>query len=252
MTTMPPVDDGHLLRMSFFEHLNELRKRVTWSFAVLVLTTAFGVFWAGTAFEYMLTPYCTLQGVLDCRLQTLGPTDGIVAYFRVSLLIGSVFAVPFITYQILAFALPGLTRMEKRFVILSLPFVALLFIVGVLFSWFILIPPALGFLQGFQPTLFKPEWTADLYLSFVTALLFWMGVAFETPLVFFVLSLLGFVNARTLARNWRIAVVGASIAAAFITPTVDPVNMFLVMAPLLMLYVISILLVAIGNRIGNR
>jgi sec-independent protein translocase protein TatC len=109
----------------------------------------------------------------------------------------------------------------------------------------------LGFLEGFQPQLFKPEWTADLYLGFVTALLFWMGVAFETPLIFFVLSILGMVTAAVLRRNWRIAVVGSAIAAAFITPTVDPVNMMLVMGPLLALYLLSIILVMIGSRFNR-
>jgi len=74
-------------------------------------------------------------------------------------------------------------------------------------------------------------------------------VAFETPLVFFVLSLFGVVQSRQLIHHWRIAVVGASIAAAVITPTVDPVNMLLVMGPLMGLYVLSIILVSIGNRI---
>ncbi len=78
-----------------------------------------------------------------------------------------------------------------------------------------------------------------------------MGVAFETPLVFFVLALLGLVSAGNLIRNWRIAIVGASVAAAMITPTIDPVNMFLVMGPLLGLYMLSIFLVMIGRRIAK-
>jgi sec-independent protein translocase protein TatC len=112
-------------------------------------------------------------------------------------------------------------------------------------------PPALGFLEGFQRDLFQPEWTADLYLSFVTSLIFWMGVAFETPLVFFVLGLLGLVAPGALVRNWRIAVVGAAIAAALITPTIDPVNMSLVMGPLLTLYTLSIFLVFIARRLAR-
>src|SRR5690606_24683741 len=119
------------------------------------------------------------------------------------------------------------------------------------FAWYLLIPPALDFLANFQSQIFMVEWTADGYLGFVTSLLFWMGVAFETPLVFFVISVLGFVTARTLLNNWRIAIVGASIAAAMITPTIDPVNMFLVMAPLLTLYLLSILLVVVGSRINR-
>jgi sec-independent protein translocase protein TatC len=79
-----------------------------------------------------------------------------------------------------------------------------------------------------------------------------MGVSFETPLVLFVLSLLGLVSPKPLIRNWRLAIVLSAAAAALITPTVDPVNMFLVMAPLMMLYLISIGLVAIGIRISRR
>jgi sec-independent protein translocase protein TatC len=78
-----------------------------------------------------------------------------------------------------------------------------------------------------------------------------MGVAFETPLIFFVLSILGFVSPRPLIKNWRIAVIGAAIAAAVITPTVDPVNMMLVMGPLMGLYLLSIGLVSIGVRINR-
>ena len=112
-------------------------------------------------------------------------------------------------------------------------------------------PPALGFLHGFQEKIFEPEWTADGYISFVTSLLFWMGVAFQTPLIFFIISLMGLVSARTLIRQWRIAVVGASIAAALITPTIDPVNMFLVMAPLAALYALSIVLVYFGRKMSG-
>jgi len=123
--------------------------------------------------------------------------------------------------------------------------------VGAFFAWAVLIPPALTFLEGFQADLFRPEWTADAYFGFITALIFWMGVAFETPLIFFVLSLLGLVGSRAMLRNWRIAIVGASIAAAFITPTIDPVNMFLVMGPLLALYLSSVVLVFFGRRMSG-
>ncbi len=172
-----------------------------------------------------------------------------IIYFRVALMLGGVLAIPIITYQALMFIFPGLTRREKRYVLFSLPPVTMLFLVGVVFSWFVLMPPALGFLEGFQQQQFRTEWTADGYIGFVTALVFWMGVAFETPLVFFVLSLLGLVTARLLISNWRIAFIGAAIAAALITPTIDPVNMFLVMGPLLALYALSIVLVFIGRRI---
>jgi sec-independent protein translocase protein TatC len=230
--------------MSFFEHLDELRIRLTRAMIALVVGTALGLFVTNQVLEYLVSPYGE-------RLQVLGPTESVISYFRVALMIGGILSIPIITYQLLMFIIPGLTQKEKRILLMAIPAITLLFIVGVAFAWFILVPPALGFLEGFQPTIFKPEWTADLYLSFVTSLLFWMGVAFETPLVFFVIALLGLVTAGVLIRNWRIAIVGAAIAAALITPTIDPVNMFLVMGPLLTLYVFSIILVIIGRRISR-
>lgn len=231
--------------MGLLDHLGELRQRMVRSFLALVIGTAIAFFFTGNLMLFLQAPY-------GREFTVLGPTGGISAYFRVALMAGAALAIPLITYQVLMFILPGLSRKEKRAILVSLPPIMLLFVIGVLFAWFVLIPPALGFLEGFQPVLFKPEWTADLYLSFVTALLFWMGVAFETPLVFFVLSLLGLVRPKPLIHNWRLAVIGATIAAALITPTVDPVNMMIVVVPLLLLYLISILLVVIGTRIHNR
>jgi sec-independent protein translocase protein TatC len=263
-------EDGQGARMGFFEHLDELRMRLVRSAIALVIGTTIGLGLAGPGLEYLRDPYCKVVALNDaaaagevvdpenvvinldrCRFQTLGPTGGVVAYFRVALTLGAIFAIPMITYQVLMFVIPGLTQKEKRIVLLSLPAITLLFLIGTAFAWFILMPPALGFLEGFQQNLFRSEWTADLYLSFVTALIFWMGVAFETPLVFFVLGLLGLVSPGPLIRNWRLAVVGASIAAALITPTIDPVNMALVMGPLLVLYVLSIFLVFIARRISR-
>jgi sec-independent protein translocase protein TatC len=238
--------------MSIFDHLNELRQRLTKAFLGLIIGTLFSLLFTQTAFDVLREPYCqVVDQPAQCQLVTLGPTGGVVAYFRVALMMGAVLSIPLITYQLLMFIFPGLTRREKRFVLSSLPAITILFLGGVVFSWYILMPPALGFLEGFAPTVFRPEWTADLYLSFVTSLLFWMGVAFQTPLVFFVLSILGLVTAAVLIRNWRIAIVGAAIAAALITPTVDPVNMFIVMGPLLVLYLFSILLVMIGRRFST-
>lgn len=239
------------LRMGFFEHLDELRSRLVKIFLALGAGTMLGSFIAADVLRYLLRPYDDINPESAEQLVVLGPTGAVVTYFKVALMLGGIVAIPVITYQVLMFILPGLKRKEKRYLFMSLPAITLLFFVGVAFSWFVLIPSAIEFLEGFQSDIFRPEWTAENYISFVTALVFWMGVSFETPLVFFVLSILGFVGAGTLIRNWRFAIVGAAIAAALITPTVDPVNMFLVMGPLLALYVLSIFLVMIGRRLSG-
>lgn len=252
-TTTPELDDpnvpettgdGDGARMSLWDHLDELRSRLFKAVLALVIGTVIGVAFATPILEFLKAPYGRAFLVTD-------PTGGVVQYFRVALLAGAILSIPVMTYQVLMFVLPGLTKRETRILFYSIPPVTLLFLVGVVFAWAILIPPALNFLVNFQTDLFRADWTADRYLGFVTALLFWMGVAFETPLIFFVLSILGFVTPRPLIRNWRIAIVGGAIAAAIITPTIDPVNMLLVMGPLMGLYILSIFLVSIGMRFNR-
>lgn len=246
----PDTDsNGHELRMSLIDHLLELRSRLVKAFIGLGVGVVLGIALTEPIFYVLMEPFKQVGGV---ALTTLAPTDSIVSYLRVSLLIGAILAMPLMTYQVLMFIVPGLTPKERRILLGSLPAVMCLFLVGVGFAWFVMLPPALDILANFQTDIFRPQWTADLYLGFVTALLFWMGVAFQTPLIFFVLSILGFVRAGTLIRHWRLAIVGASIAAAIITPTVDPVNMLLVMVPLLGLYIFSVFLVFIGSRRFNR
>jgi len=245
------AEEGHELRMGFFEHLDELRRRLTRAFLALALGTVAGFFFADRVLVLLQEPYCRIPAINNCELVILDPTGNILIYIKVALMIGGILSIPLVTYQLLMFILPGLTRREKRYVLLSIPATTLLFVIGVVFAWRVLMPPALGFLNEFQAQIFEPEWTADGYISFVTSLLFWMGVSFQTPLVFFIISLLGLVRASTLVRQWRIAVVGASIAAALITPTIDPVNMFLVMAPLLGLYGLSVVLVYFGRKLSS-
>jgi len=224
---------------TLLEHLNELRIRLFRAILALVMGVLFSAVFTDEILKYLITPYGT-------ELQVLGPTESVVIYFRVALMAGAIMVMPYITFQLFMFVAPGLNRKEKRWVYLSLPATTALFLVGVAFAWFIMVPTALGFLQDFESDIFRAEWTAERYIAFLTSILFWIGVAFEMPMVVYVLARLGILGPKPLARNWRLAVVLITIAAAFITPTVDPFNMLLVVAPLLALYLISILLAAIA------
>ena len=105
-----------------------------------------------------------------------------------------------------------------------------------------MLPAAIGFLSSWQTEVFLQVWQSQKYIPFITSLIFWIGVSFETPLVIFIMAKLNLVTPRFLIKQWRFAIVIIAIAAAMITPTVDPFNMALVMIPLIGLYGLSILL----------
>ena len=241
--------------LSILDHLNELRIRLTWAFAGLVLTTIASFFWTrqlllwmiGLARGVSLTRTTALTNELN-ELIILGPAEGIQVYFKVALLSGAILAMPWLILQLWLFIAPGLTKQERRYIYLFVASASILFAMGVAFTVFILMPTALGFLGSFEAEIFRPEWTANEYIRFVTNFIFWIGVSFELPIVVYFLALFGLVTSHQLLEHWRVAVVAIAVIAAMITPTIDPVTMLLTMAPLLILYFLSIGLARIGYR----
>ncbi len=223
------------------EHLEELRRRIFYVLGTLVVGAAVAAIFANRILEVLTR----LKG--DVQLIYLGPTDPIFVYFEVVLSLAVIAAVPVITYQIAAFVRPALeTKQEigafRAITWLGLPLSAFFFALGLAFAYFLMLPAMLGFLQGFGSQLAKPSWTFRAFYQFILTVLLWIGLAFETPLVMTVLSLVGIVSPKAMAKQWRYAIVGIAIAAAAITPTVDPVNMAMVMVPLLVLYFVGILM----------
>jgi sec-independent protein translocase protein TatC len=165
---------------------------------------------------------------------------------RVALLSGFSLALPYIAFELWMFAAPGLSRRSRISGLLAIPAVVVFFAAGMAFAFFVMLPQALPFLLGFLGMSTVPR--PSSYISFTTGLLFWIGVAFEFTLVIFVLAEIGLIKARALAQQWRLAVVAIAILAAAITPTVDPVNMALVMGPMILLYFLSIGLAYLAQR----
>jgi sec-independent protein translocase protein TatC len=122
--------------------------------------------------------------------------------------------------------------------LIGIPLATILFLTGIAFTYFLLLPTALPFLGGF--TEIQQFWTAQDYFGFITGLMIWLGLFFEFPLVIYILTSMGFIKPAALAKQWRLAIVIIAILAAAITPTIDPVNMALVMLPMSLLYFISI------------
>ncbi len=220
--------------MTLLEHLDELRSRLVKSLIAIVVTTAFSFLFAERFLKLLLVPAGNVQTVF------LTPTEGFLTYMRAALLSGLGLAMPVIAYQALRFVGPGLKANERKYLYLALPMAALSFVVGVAFAYFVMLPAALGYLGQFGSEIAETNWAVGEYIAFVTNLVFWIGIVFETPLLVFVLSKLGLVKPALLSKNRRYAVLIIAIVAAVITPTADPFNMLLLMGPLIILYEISI------------
>ena len=220
-------------------HIDALRKHLLRSVAVLAITTALSFTFFEQILAFLSRP---LQGE---KLVAIEVTEPIGTVMRISLLSGVALAFPYIALEIWLFIAPGLSRKARIWGLLAIPIATLFFLGGMAFAYYAMLPAALPFLLNFMGITTIPR--PSSYVSFITALMFWLGVFFEFPLVIFLLAKLGLVKASFLVKQWRFAVVIIAVIAAAITPTVDPVNMSLVMGPMVLLYFFSILLAKIAQ-----
>lgn len=226
---------------ALWEHVNDLRKHLFRAVIFLAIATAFSFFFAQRLIDYLAKP---IGGI--SHLQAIEVTEPIGVFMKVALLSGFALALPFIAFELWKFIVPGISRRSALFGYVAIPLVVIFFIGGMAFAFYVMVPTALPFLLNFMgmPTLPRPA----SYISFTVGLMFWVGIAFEFPLIIFVLANVGLVKAEMLVKQWKLAIVAIAVIAAAITPTVDPVNMSLVMLPMIALYFLSIVLAKIAQR----
>jgi len=227
--------------MSLWGHLSELRKRLLYSLIALVLGVILSVVFSDQLLTWIASPIGGLENLLSIEV-----TENLSVYFRVTLLAGFIVTLPFTLLQLFLFIAPGLKKQERRWVIYAVPLASLLFCAGAVFAYFVMLPAAIPFLVQFPGPDVLPKWKD--YVNFVTNLIFWVGLSFETPLLMFVLAKLGIIDAKGLAKQWRVAAIVIAVIAAVATPTPDPINMALLMAPLFLLYLLGILLAALARQ----
>ncbi|HZR98490.1 MAG TPA: twin-arginine translocase subunit TatC [Chloroflexota bacterium] len=232
-----PPEEG---TMTIIEHLEELRQRVIIAGAALLV---------GMVIAAFLLTQRVMELLADLAREATGhapintnPPEIFIAYLKVTLFTGVALAMPVIVYQAFMFVLPALTPKEKRLAYIFVPGATVSFAIGVVFGYLVLVRQALIFLGGFSAGLIDPMWTIGPYLSFVTTFLFWIGVAFETPLVIMFLTKVGVVRRQQLTRYRKYAILAVFVIAAIITPTPDPFNQTLVALPLYLLYELGLLL----------
>jgi len=220
-------------RQMLWDQIEDLRMHILRVVIVLSLTVLASFWVAQDLMEFIAVPVGGLE-----KLQAIQVTEEIGVFMRVAMSTGIAIAFPYIAFEIWLFAAPGLKPREKKMGLVGIPLATLLFLSGMAFTYYVLIPTALPFLGSF--TKISQFWAAKEYFAFVTGLMIWIGIFFEFPLVIYVLSSMGLVKPAILAQQWRIAVVIIAIIAAAVTPTIDPVNMGLVMIPMILLYFVSI------------
>jgi sec-independent protein translocase protein TatC len=220
-------------RESLWEHIEVLRAHLLRIVVALVVGVGVSFYFSEKLMGYLAMPAGGLQ-----KLQAIGVTEELGVFMRVALTSGIAIILPYLAFEIWLFAAPGLKPRERKMGLVGIPLAAGLFLSGMAFTFFVLLPTALPFLGGF--TDIAEFWTASEYFGFITGLMLWIGLFFEFPLVVYVLTSIGLVKPKLLLQQWRIAVIVIAVIAAAITPTIDPVTMGLTMLPMIFLYFISI------------
>jgi sec-independent protein translocase protein TatC len=223
-------------------HLREMRGRLIRCVIAVVITTGISFIFAKQIFQVLIIP----AGDID--LIFIEMTEMLGTYMKVCLTSGIILAMPYIIFQLLMFVSPALTHKEKKYVYVILPFVGMMFIAGVVFGYYILVPPGMRFLTTFGSDIATPQIKIGNYISVVTRLLLAIGFVFEMPVVSTFLARLGVLTPKWLSGKRKPAIILALIVAAIITPTFDPVNQLLVAVPLIVLYEMCIWLAKLVQR----
>ena len=234
--------------MTFLEHLDELRRRILYSVMAIGITFVVAWIFHTPIFRFLEQP---ILGVVD-KLVVIKPTDPFTIYLKVSFTAAIFLAIPFVLFQIWLFVAPGLYRKEKRYVFPFLLSSTVLFVLGGMFAYYIVLPPALDFLLNQFGKEFQAMITAMDYFDFELLIILGMGAVFQLPVLVAFLSIFGLVTPRFLWKNFRYAFLIITIVAAVVSPTTDPFNLFLWSGPMVILYVISIAISWIFKKRRDR
>jgi len=240
--------------MSFFEHLTELRKRLIYSVVAVLVGTIIGLTVAKKVYLVLVLPIVAAfhQAHLDETLISTSPAGPLNLILKLAVYIGFVLAFPVVLYQVWMFIAPGLYKHERRAVSMFILSSVTLFLTGIAFCYFVLLPYSLNFLVGFELPYFKPMISINEYWDLVLILMLGLGLVFQTPILIFFLALFGIVTPGFLWKNFRYAILVIAIVAAVVSPTPDALTMIVFMAPMIALYAVGIGVAAVVVRRKRR
>jgi sec-independent protein translocase protein TatC len=229
-------------KMSFFDHLTELRTRIVWSLIPAAVGLGIALYFTSNVMKFLMRHLTT-------ELVFTTPTEAFWTYMKVAMILGLFIAMPIILWNVWAFVAPGLHKHERKY---AAPFVivgSLLFIGGGAFALFVIVPFAMTFLVTFgQEQGLRPMITISSYIDFILKFTLAFGVVFEMPVVITLLSMLGIVTPQFLSKNRKYAILINFVIAAVLTPTPDIVNQSLMAGPLIVLYEVGIICARVVGR----
>ena len=233
-------------RMTFLEHLEDLRKRIFYSFIVIVLAVIPAWFFSKKIFEILARPVTQFlpEGEM---LAFTALTEPFMLYIKVSFLTAIFATSPFIFLQFWLFTAPGLYQKEKKYVIPFVFLTSFFFILGGLFGYLVVFPWACRFFIGMGAD-FRPVITVKQYFSLALRVLLGIALVFELPTLVFFLSRMGLITSRWMVKNFKYAVLAIFIIAAIITPTPDMITQSIIAGPMLALYGLSILIAFFSEK----
>jgi len=222
--------DLGVLELEFDEHLEEMRQRIFHIFWVILFLTLIAFVEVKFLVKILELP------VHNVKFFQLSPGEYFVSTVKISFYTGLLFASPFAIGQLILFLLPGLTEQETRIILPLLLSSLCLFGVGLIFSYYALIPAALNFFLNYSNEVVEPLWSFDQYFEFILILFWSTGLAFQIPVIQVLIGLLNIVSAKQMLMSWRYILLMSTIIGAILTPSTDPLTQLLLSIAILLLY----------------
>jgi sec-independent protein translocase protein TatC len=219
-----------ILELPFSEHIEELRQRVFHIVCIILLLTTIAFLEVKFLVKVLELP------VDNVKFFQLSPGEYFVSTVKISFYTGLLFVSPFAIGQIILFLLPGLTKKETKVILPLLLSSLCLFGLGLLFSYYALIPAALNFFLNYSDEVIEPLWSFNQYFEFILVLFYSTGLAFQIPILQILLGLLNFVSAQQMLEAWRYVILVSTIFGAILTPSTDPLTQLLLSFAILLLY----------------
>nr|QCI05679.1 Sec-independent protein translocase component TatC [Cryptopleura ramosa] len=228
--------------MSIIEHLTELRERLFIAFTLFCIITII-------CFIYIKDISSILQQpALGIKFLQLAPGEYLFVSIKIALYTGLIVSSPFSIYQIMLFIIPGLTKKETSYIIPTLIASIILFFIGILFSYKILVPAALNFLINYGSEIVEPIWSFEEYFNFILLLLFSTGICFQIPIIQIILGYFKILSSNDMLKKWKYIIFISTIIGAIVTPSTDPITQLFMTIAIFILYLSGIFILKILNK----